>query len=177
MYSKSLHLPQFQQTAGATPLWAPHAISPSANMARMAASPPYFSFLPSLWQVETFQQLPRSGVGWGGANSSDSKKRGHLTYSCSGHDTCQVSRIVESPCSPVPAQSDGRSSEPIFCLNRTCGVIRWTNNDIDISAKCRQLKKLTWKGTLRQMFIRVYRLKIQSVMSVNSTRFCELLPL
>jgi hypothetical protein len=31
------------------------------------------------------------------------------------------------------------------------------------NAKCRHLKWLTFKGTLRQVFIRVYRLEIQSV--------------
>ncbi len=35
-------------------------------------------------------------------------------------------------------------------------------NNIDTKAKCRHLKKLTCKGTLRQVFIRVYRLEIQS---------------
>ncbi len=34
----------------------------------------------------------------------------------------------------------------------------------DTTAKCRHLKKLTCKGTLRQVFIRGYRLVIQSVM-------------
>ncbi len=33
----------------------------------------------------------------------------------------------------------------------------------DTKAKCRHLKKLTCKGTLRQVFIRLYRLKIQSI--------------
>ncbi len=37
-------------------------------------------------------------------------------------------------------------------------------NFIDTKAKCRHLKKFTCKGTLRQVFIRVYRLEIQSVM-------------
>jgi len=38
-------------------------------------------------------------------------------------------------------------------------------NYIDTKAKCRHLKKLTCKGTLRQLFMRVYyRLEIQSVM-------------
>jgi hypothetical protein len=35
-----------------------------------------------------------------------------------------------------------------------------------IKAKCRYLKKLTSKGTLRHVFIRVYRLEIQPVMLV-----------
>jgi hypothetical protein len=34
-------------------------------------------------------------------------------------------------------------------------------NFIDTKAKCRHLKKFTCKGTLRQVFIRVYRLEIQ----------------
>jgi hypothetical protein len=38
-------------------------------------------------------------------------------------------------------------------------------------------KILTCKGTLRQVFIRVYRLEIQSIMLVFSTQLCELLPL
>jgi hypothetical protein len=37
-------------------------------------------------------------------------------------------------------------------------------------------KKLTCKGTLRQVFIRDYRLEIQSVMMVFSTQLWELLP-
>jgi len=36
-------------------------------------------------------------------------------------------------------------------------------NYIDNKAKCRHLKKLTCKGTLRQVFIRVNRLVILSV--------------
>ncbi len=38
-------------------------------------------------------------------------------------------------------------------------------------------KILTCKGTLRQVFIRIYRLDLQSVMLVFLTRLCELLPL
>ncbi len=37
-------------------------------------------------------------------------------------------------------------------------------------------KKLTCKGTLQQMFIRVYRLEIQSVMLEFSTQICEMCP-
>jgi hypothetical protein len=37
-------------------------------------------------------------------------------------------------------------------------------NCVDIKAKCRYLKKLSCEGTLRQLFIRVYRLEIQSFM-------------
>ncbi len=44
----------------------------------------------------------------------------------------------------------------------------WTTvmNYKDTKAKCRHLKKLTCKGILLQVFIRVYRLEIQSVMLV-----------
>jgi hypothetical protein len=49
-------------------------------------------------------------------------------------------------------------------------------NYIDTKAKCRH-KKLTCKGTLRQVFIRVYKLVEQSVMWVFLTQLCELLPL
>ena len=48
---------------------------------------------------------------------------------------------------------------------------------IEGNAKCRHLKKLTCKETLRQKFIRVYRLELQSVMLDFSTQLCELLPL
>ncbi len=40
-----------------------------------------------------------------------------------------------------------------------------------------QLIELTCKGTLRQVFIRVFRLEIQSIMLIFSTKLCELLPL
>ncbi len=53
----------------------------------------------------------------------------------------------------------------------------WLINYKDTKAKCRHLTKFTCKGTLRQVFIRVYRLEIQSVMLVFSTQLCELLPL
>jgi hypothetical protein len=39
-------------------------------------------------------------------------------------------------------------------------------NYIDDKAKCGHLKKITCKETLRQVFIRVYRLEIQSVVLV-----------
>jgi hypothetical protein len=52
------------------------------------------------------------------------------------------------------------------------GLINYT----DTKAKCRHLKKITCKGILRQVFIRVYR-EIQSVMLVFLTQLCELLPL
>jgi hypothetical protein len=48
---------------------------------------------------------------------------------------------------------------------------------IATKAKCRHLKKLTCKETLRQALIRVYRLEIHSVMLVFLTQLCELLPL
>ncbi len=50
-------------------------------------------------------------------------------------------------------------------------------NYIDTKAKCRHFNKPTCKGTLRQVFNKVYRLEIQSVMLVFSTQVCELLPL
>jgi hypothetical protein len=45
----------------------------------------------------------------------------------------------------------------------------------DIKAKCRHLKKLTCKGTSRQIFIRV--IEIYGIMLVFSTQLGELLPL
>jgi hypothetical protein len=50
-------------------------------------------------------------------------------------------------------------------------------NYIDTKAKCRQIKKFTYKGKLRQVFIRVYKLEIQSVMLVFLTQLCALLSL
>ncbi len=53
----------------------------------------------------------------------------------------------------------------------TDGLINYT----DIKAKCRHLIKVTCKGALRQVFLRVYRLEIQSDMLVFSTQLCDLL--
>jgi hypothetical protein len=50
-------------------------------------------------------------------------------------------------------------------------------NYLDTKAKCRHLKKLTRKGTLRQVLIRVYRLEIRSVMLEFSAQLCQLWPL
>jgi hypothetical protein len=50
-------------------------------------------------------------------------------------------------------------------------------NKIDTKAKYRHLKKLTCKVTLRQVFMKVYRLEKQSVMLVFSTQPRKLLPL
>jgi hypothetical protein len=47
----------------------------------------------------------------------------------------------------------------------------------DFEAGVYQSLKLTCKGTMRQGFIKVYRLEIQSIMLVLSTQPCELLPL
>ncbi len=61
----------------------------------------------------------------------------------------------------------------ILCEATGHGLI----NYIDTKAKCRHLKKFICKGTLRQVFVRIYRLEIQSVMLVFSTQLWELLPL
>ncbi len=62
-------------------------------------------------------------------------------------------------------------------IARIKGLEHGLINYVDTKAKCRHLKKLTCKGTLRQVFIKVYRLEKQSVMLIFSARFCELLPL
>jgi hypothetical protein len=41
----------------------------------------------------------------------------------------------------------------------------------DTKTNCRHLKKFTCKGTLRKVFIGVYRLEVQSVMLIFSTSF------
>jgi hypothetical protein len=56
------------------------------------------------------------------------------------------------------------------------GIIGWGHGLIkytDTTAKCRHKKNC--KGALQQLFIRVYRLEIQSIMVVFSTQLCELL--
>jgi hypothetical protein len=40
------------------------------------------------------------------------------------------------------------------------------SNYVDTKTKCRHLKKFTFKGTLQQVFIRVYRQEIQYVVRV-----------
>jgi hypothetical protein len=57
------------------------------------------------------------------------------------------------------------------------GLCHGVINYVDTKANCRNIKKLTCKGTLRQVFIIVYRLEILSVMAVFSTQLYELLPL
>jgi hypothetical protein len=57
------------------------------------------------------------------------------------------------------------------------GIAHRLINYKDTKAKCRHLKKLTFKGTLPEVFIKVYRVVIHSVMLVFSTQLCELLPL
>jgi hypothetical protein len=47
----------------------------------------------------------------------------------------------------------------------------------DTKIKCRHLKKLACKGTLRQVFIRVYRLEIQSNVGIFDPTLCTLSPL
>ena len=49
-------------------------------------------------------------------------------------------------------------------------------NFTDTEAKCRFLKRLTYKGTLQQVYIRVYRLEIQSVMLVFRPSFLNCCP-
>jgi hypothetical protein len=43
-------------------------------------------------------------------------------------------------------------------------------NYMDNKAKCYRLKKITWKGTSWQVFIRAYRLEIQSYWYFRPTR-------
>jgi hypothetical protein len=49
-------------------------------------------------------------------------------------------------------------------------------NYIDNKAKCRHLKKFTCIGTLRQVFIRVYKLLIRSLMLVFRPSFVNCFP-
>ncbi len=49
-------------------------------------------------------------------------------------------------------------------------------NYMDTKAKCRHLKKMNCKGTLRQVFIKIYRLEIHSVMLVFRPSFVNCCP-
>ncbi len=63
----------------------------------------------------------------------------------------------------------------LYCMSPVLRSIDyWLINYIDTKAKCRHLKKLTCKGILRDVFFRVFRQEIQSVMLVLSTQLCEL---
>jgi hypothetical protein len=68
-----------------------------------------------------------------------------------------------------------QSSYMLFTSSQT--LVRRKICLIEVNAKCRHLKNMTCKGTSQQVFIRVYRLEIQSIMLVFSTQLCELLPL
>ncbi len=57
------------------------------------------------------------------------------------------------------------------------GLIHGLINHIGTKANCRHQKILTFKGTLRPVYIWVYSLEKQSVMLVFSPQLCKLLPL
>jgi hypothetical protein len=57
----------------------------------------------------------------------------------------------------------------IVVIGRTrVGVTRRQIRLREVKAKCRHIKKLTSKGTLRQVLIRVYRLKIANLLRTFS---------
>jgi hypothetical protein len=60
------------------------------------------------------------------------------------------------------------AASQILLCRMLLGLNQGLINYKETKAKCRHLKKFTCKGTLRQVFIRVYRLEIQSVMLVYS---------
>jgi hypothetical protein len=62
-------------------------------------------------------------------------------------------------------------------LDRKKDVQPWTSQIYSRQSKMLSSKKFACTGTLRQEFIRVYCLEIQSVMLVFSIQLCELLPL
>ncbi len=114
----------------------------------------------------------------------------YLNHSCFKFDTCamiliQYTHYDPNPRTLLPSLFHApilllallQSSSPLRTQMLTS--VRFANRLInykDTKTKWRRQKKLTWKGTLRQVFIRVYGLEIQSVMSVFSTQLCELLP-
>jgi hypothetical protein len=64
-----------------------------------------------------------------------------------------------------------------YCENVPVNSMHELRNYKDTIAKCRHLKIFTYEGTLRQVYIKIYRLDIQSVMLAILTHLCELLPL
>jgi hypothetical protein len=60
-----------------------------------------------------------------------------------------------------PASNSKALKSAFFTFRLLYSMLQaWTNNYMDTNAKCRHLKKLTSKGTLRQVFIKVYRLLV-----------------
>jgi hypothetical protein len=64
-----------------------------------------------------------------------------------------------------------------FQTSDTVQPMDYVFNFMDTNANCHHLNKFTCKGTLWQVFSKVYRLEVQSVILVFSTQLCELLPL
>jgi hypothetical protein len=62
-----------------------------------------------------------------------------------------------------------------MCRAKYADDIPWTSYLYRHQSKMSSSKILACKGTLRQVFIRVYRLEVQLVMLVFSTQLCELL--
>jgi len=64
-----------------------------------------------------------------------------------------------------------------FQTSDTVQPMDYVFNFMDTNANCHHLNKFTCKGTLWQVFSKVYRLEVQSVILVFSTQLCELLPI
>jgi hypothetical protein len=64
----------------------------------------------------------------------------------------------------------------VHCFLPCYGLMHGLINYTSTKAKCCHLKKLTCKGTLWQVFTRVYRLEIHLVKLVFSTQLCEIMP-
>jgi hypothetical protein len=86
-------------------------------------------------------------------------------------------QLIPSPTPPPPKAPLHTHTPAEFISLPTWSPSHGKINYIDTKAKCRHLKKLTCKGTLRQVFIRVYWLQLPSVMLVFLTQLCEQLPL
>jgi hypothetical protein len=81
-----------------------------------------------------------------------------------------MSMIASQGVKPFTTKNLAFSDRAWGTVHSAHGLINYKDTKI----KFRHLKKFTCKWTLRQMFIRVFRLEIQSVMLVFSTEFCEL---
>jgi hypothetical protein len=77
--------------------------------------------------------------------------------------------------SPDPLSPRRRYILFTYCIQK--GWAHWLINYKDTKAKCRHFKNNWPIGNLRQLFTRVYRLEIKSVMLVFSTQLCILFPL
>jgi hypothetical protein len=112
------------------------------------------------------------GRGWGVAGCGVSANE----YSCA--HGAQINLADLTPYLTYARNKSGPLSEfsglfPAVDKGDMHGPVKLYSHESKMSSS----KKLTCKGTLRQVFIRVYRMEKQTVMLVFSSQLCEPLPL